>query len=154
MWLQSLNQDVRFALRQLRKSPGFTAAAVLSLAIGIGANTAIFSSMDAVVLRPLAVPRLDRVMTAAEQQNGGDAKPVTLADYRDWSRESRSFGQMAAYNVRTMSLTGAGDASHVDVSRTTPSFFDVFQTPALMGRVFTADEATQGKDAVDRKSVV
>ena len=148
MWLQSLNQDVRFALRQLRKSPGFTAAAVLSLAIGIGANTAIFSSMDAVVLRPLAVPRLDRVMTAAEQQNGGDAKPVTLADYRDWSRESRSFGQMAAYNVRTMSLTGAGDAAHVDVSHATPSFFDVFQTPALMGRVFTADEATQGKDAV------
>lgn len=76
--MHTLLQYLRYALRQLRKSPGFTLAAVLTLAIGIGANTAVFSSMDAVVLHPLAVPELDRVVTVAEQQQSGGYKPALL----------------------------------------------------------------------------
>jgi hypothetical protein len=109
----TLLQDLRYALRQLRQSPGFTLAAVLTLAIGIGANTATFSIMDAVVLRPLAMPELDRVLTVQEQQNRGDLKPVALANYEDWRSQNRSFEELAVHSSANMSLTGAGDATHV-----------------------------------------
>ena len=85
-------QDMRYAARQLSKSPGFTLAAVLTMTIGIGANTALFSSMDAVVMHPLAVPQLDRVMAVAEEQDGR-YHWVTLGNYEDWSRQSNSFAQ-------------------------------------------------------------
>ncbi len=84
--LESLWADVRYAGRQLRKSPGFAVTAALTIALGIGANTAIFSSMDAVVLRPLAVPALDRVVTVAEQQDRGGYRQVALANFEDWVR--------------------------------------------------------------------
>ena len=79
--VESLWADVRYAGRQLRKSPGFAVTAALTIALGIGANTAIFSSMDAVVLRPLAVPDLDRVVTVAEQQDRGEYQQVALANF-------------------------------------------------------------------------
>ena len=82
--MQTLLQDLRYAVRQLWKSPGFTVAAVITFAVGIGANTAIFSSMDAVVLRPLAVPQMDRVVTVAEQKEEGQLYSVALANYADW----------------------------------------------------------------------
>ena len=91
--MQTLLQDLRYAVRQLWKSPGFTIAAVLTLSIGIGANTALFSNMDAVVLRPLAVPDLDRVVTVAEQKHEGGNGYLqgALANYEDWTRQSRPF---------------------------------------------------------------
>ena len=87
-------QDLRYAVRRLAKSPGFTAAAVLTLAIGIGINTALFSNMDAVVLHPLAVPQLDHVVTVGEQEDRNPSAvgymPVALADYEDWARQSHA----------------------------------------------------------------
>jgi putative ABC transport system permease protein len=141
-------QDLRYAARQLRKSPGFTIAAVLTLAIGIGANTAIFSIMDAVVLRPLAVPDLKQVVTVFEQQDRGNSRQVALANFADWQRQSRSFEEMAVRSPADMSLTGAGDAAHVQAEFTSPTFFNVLRTSAFMGRVFGQSETQPGKNSV------
>jgi predicted permease len=146
--MRMLLQDLRYAIRQLRKSPGFTIAAVLTLTIGIGANTAVFSSMDAVVLHPLAVPQLDRVVTVAEQQDRSGFGQATLANYEDWSRQSRSFESLAVRDTADMSLTGAGDAAHVRAAQTSANFFTVLRTQALMGRVFQESECQPGRDAV------
>jgi putative ABC transport system permease protein len=130
--------DLKYALRQLRKSPGFTLTALLTLAIGIGANAAVFSVMDAIVLRPLAVPDLNRVMTVAEDRG--------RANYEDWQRESRSFESLAIFKRYSMSLTGAGEAAHVTASRSSANFWDVLKIDAFMGRVFRADECQPGRD--------
>ncbi|HUD57179.1 MAG TPA: permease prefix domain 1-containing protein [Terracidiphilus sp.] len=84
--IESFWADLRYAWRQLIKSPGFTITVAITLALGIGVNTAGFSSMDAVVLHPLAVPAMDRVVTIAEQQNRGNYAAVTLANYEDWQK--------------------------------------------------------------------
>jgi len=146
--LQDLFQDLQFAIRQLRKSPGFTITAVLTLAIGIGVNTAGFSIMDAVVLRPLAVPDLNRVVTIDERQNQGDSQQVALADFEDWQRQSHSFEELAVRNETDMSLTGAGDAARVRVDITSPSFFRVMRTNAFLGRVFDESETQPGQGSV------
>ena len=140
--------DLRYAARQLVKSPGFSITAILSIAIGIGANTAIFSSMDAVVLRPLAVPAMDRVVTVAEHQDRTDANAVALANYEDWRRMSRSFEELAVRADSDMSLTGAGDAAHVAAERTSASFFAVLRVQPVLGRLYVRDEEQPGRDAV------
>jgi hypothetical protein len=146
--MQTLLQDLRYAVRQLWKSPGFTLAAVLTLTIGIGANTAIFSLMDAVVLRPLAVPDMDRVVTVAEQHDRGGYEQVALANYQDWARQSNSFEQLAVRTSADMSLTGAGDAAHVQAALTSAGFFNVLRVQPLMGRVFTESECQSGRETV------
>jgi len=146
--MQTLYEDLRYALRQLRQSPGFTITAVLTLAIGIGANAGLFSVMDAVVFRPLAVPHLDRVMTVYEQQNRGDNERVALANFADWQRQSRSFEEMAVHTNADMSLTGAGDAAHVQAEYASPSFFSVLQTSAFLGRYFGPGETQPGQNNV------
>lgn len=146
--LQSLFQDLQFAIRQLRKSPGFTITAVLTLAIGIGVNTAGFSIMDAVIFRPLAVPDLNRVVTIDERQNQGESQQVALANFEDWQRQSHSFENMAVYSDSHMSLTGAGDASQVWVENASPSFFKVLRTNAILGRIFDQSETEPGRNSV------
>ena len=145
--LDCVLSDVRYAWRKLIKSPGFTITAALTIALGIGANTAIFSSMDGVVLRPLAVPALDRVVTIYEQDHGGD-RQVALANYEDWKRDSRSFADLSVRTDAAMSLTGAGDAAHVEATLTSASFFTVLRTQAVLGRIFGEDECRPGRDAV------
>ena len=146
--MHSVLQDLRYAIRQLAKSPGFTIAAILTLTIGIGANTAGFSSMDAVVLHPLAVPQLDRVVTVFEQRDRGGDEHVALANYQDWTRQSRSFEELAVLTGAEMSLTGAGDAAHVRAALTSASFFSVLRTQTLLGRVYGESECQPGSDAV------
>ncbi len=141
-------QDLRFALRQLRQSPGFTLAAVLSLALGIGANTASFSIMDAVILRPLAIPDLDRVLTVQEQQGRGELKPAALANYEDWQRQNRSFEELAVYRSTAMALTGAGDAEQVQAGQVSPNFFSVVRANPILGRVFYTNETEPGRNSV------
>ena len=145
--MRTMLQDLRYALRQLLKSPWFTSASVLTLTIGIGANTALFSSMDAVVMHPLAVPQLDRVMAVAEEQDGR-YHWVTLGNFEDWSRQSRSFEQMALFGRAGMTMTGEGDAGHVEAARASANFFSVLRTPALLGRSFIASDAQPGRDNV------
>jgi predicted permease len=142
-----LLQDLRYAVRQLRKSPGFTLAAVLTLAIGIGANTATFSILDGLVLHPLTVPEMDKVLTVFSQ-NRGEEHHVALANYEDWQRQSRSFEDLAVHTSGDMSLTGAGDAAHVQTELASSNFFRVMRANALVGRVFDPGETQPGKDRV------
>ncbi len=146
--LRNLLQDLNYAVRQLRNSPGFTITAVLTLAIGIGVNTASFSIMDAVVLRPLAVPDLNHVVVVYEQKSHGDDQQVALANLVDWQRQSRSFEQLAVRYDTHMSLTGAGDAAQVWANYTSPAFFSVLRTSAFLGRVFDQGETQQGRNSV------
>ena len=146
--IPNLIQDVRYAFRQLWKSPGFTITAVLTLAIGIGANAGGFSIMDAVVLRPLAVPDLNQVVVVYEQRNHGEGQQVALANFNDWQRQNRSFEDLAARERDDMSLTGAGDAVHVQAEYISPSFFRILKTNALIGRVFTDAETQPGANSV------
>jgi putative ABC transport system permease protein len=146
--MHSFYEDLRFAVRQLSKSPGFTITAVLSLAIGIGINTSMFSNMDAVILHPLAVPQFDRVMTVAEQKKGGDLHWDTLANYADWQRRSRAFESMSVRTQANMTLTGAGDAAEVDAAVISPNFFTVLRAQPLFGRVFTQADSEPGHDGV------
>jgi putative ABC transport system permease protein len=145
--LDSWWADVRYALRKLTKSPGFTLTAVFTLAVGIGVNTAIFSSMDAVVLRPLAVPAMDRVVTLAEQNNAG-YHPVTMADYQDWVRDSHAFEELSVRREMPMNLTGAGDAAQVDAALTSASFFSALRVEPVLGRLYAESESEPGRDAV------
>jgi len=135
--------DLRFGLRQLRKTPGFTLAAVLTLALGIGGNVAVFSVVNSVLLRPLAYPEADRLVTIGHRTRGGDLPPVlpnaTATDVV--YQASHSFDAMALYASWQGSLTG-GDAAPdwVDVTSITRSLFDVLRVRPALGRVFTADE--------------
>ena len=140
--------DLKYAWRQLRKSPGFALTAMLTLAIGIGVNAAVFSVMDAIVLRPLAVPDLHRVMTVSEDRGRGKYQYewATAANFADWQRQSRSFASLALYRRDPMSLTGAGEAAYVGAARISSGFFDVMELAPFLGRVFRADECQPGRD--------
>ena len=140
--------DLRYAARQLRLSPGFTITAVLTLTLGIGANTAIFSSMDAVVLRPLAVPDLHRVVSLFEQQDRGANDRTTMANYMDWTRQSTAFEALAAYSYTQKNMTGAGDPTRIDAALASANFFTVMRAKPLLGRVFSNSECQPGRDGV------
>jgi len=146
--VHTLLQDLLYAIRQLRKSPGFTLAAVITLTIGIGANVAIFSSMDAVVMRPLAVPQLDRVVTVEGQHDRGAYERVALANYQDWAGQSRSFEDLSVRKPVDMSMTGSGDPAHVQVALTSANFFNVLRAQPVIGRVFGDSECRPGRDVV------
>ena len=146
--LLNLVQDLRYAFRRLWKSPGFTLTALLTLAIGIGVNTASFSIMDAVVLRPLAVPDMDHVVTVYEQQNHGQQQQVALGNFEDWQRQNHSFEQLSVRLPADMTLTGAGDAALVQGEYVSPSFFTVLRTGAMLGRVFDQSPTHSERDRV------
>jgi len=140
--------DLRFAARQLRKTPGFTIAAVLTLALGIGGNAAVFSVVNGVLLRPLAYPDPDRIVTIAHHTRGGDLPkqiPNSSATHTVYSEGSRSFEAMALYSTWQGSLTG-NDAppDWVDVVSATRSLFDVLRIPPALGRTFSVEEDRPG----------
>jgi putative ABC transport system permease protein len=145
----AIRQDVAFSLRMLRRQPGFTAVALLALALGIGANTAIVSIVDAVLWRPLPYPDADRVMSLAEQRprEGRLFGPVSPADFYDWL-EARSFAAIAAHMNGAANLTGTGDPERIRVLRVTPSFFDVIGMAPVSGRAFRPEEDRDGQDGV------
>jgi predicted permease len=135
-----LTQDVRYALRQLRKSPGFTAVAVITLALGIGANTAIFSVLEGVVLAPLPYFQPDRLVIVWENNPRFPRVWDSYPNFLDWQLSARSFQQMAALREQETDLTSPGAASHVTTSQISPGFFSILGTRLALGREFTAQE--------------
>ncbi len=141
-------QDARYALRGLRRSPGFSAVAVLTLALGIGANTAIFSVFDAVLLRPLPYRDADRLYVIHEIGRGGMVGPVNALHFREWRASTRSFEDMALIGPEGFDLTGAGEPVHVAAARATPSLFRTLGVEPVLGRLFLEEEDMPGRDAV------
>jgi putative ABC transport system permease protein len=149
--LEMLLQDVRYALRTLARKPGFAVITVLTLALGIGANAAIFSAVRAVLLRPLPFPQPDRLVSVssttvtAPTRAGGAASPP---DFADWRRENRSFSEVAALDASSFALTGVGAAEQVPGANVTGGFFAVLGVPALSGRTLTTDDDAMGSGDV------
>jgi putative ABC transport system permease protein len=136
---------LRYAFRQLRKSPSFTIIAVLTLALGIGANTAIFSVVNAVLLRPLPYPQPERLVYLNEV-SGGTNTSIALPDYVDWRKDSNSFENLAISRSESRNLSGiAGrEPERIAVAYVTANFFDVIGLRPQLGRTFTEDEDKPG----------
>jgi predicted permease len=137
-------QDLKFGLRMLAKDPGFTAAAVLTLALGIGANTAIFSVVNAVLLRPLPYTDADRLVRVHETTARLDDMPVSYLDFRDWQRENHSFTQVAAFVEDYLTLTLPEGVEHVSGRYASADFFSVLGVQLALGRAFLPEEDQQG----------
>ncbi|MGH9663290.1 MAG: ABC transporter permease [Bryobacteraceae bacterium] len=144
-WLERLSRDVRYACRNLRKSPGFAAAAVLILALGIGANTAIFSVLDGVVLAPLPYREPDRLILVALYNRAlQSATALSYPDFLDWQRGARSLEQIAAFTPRGFDLTNPGTAEHVAGQEVSSKFFSTLGMKLALGREFFPQEDRTG----------
>ena len=146
--MQKILFDLKLAFRQLRKSPGFTAIAVLMLAFGIGATTAIFSIVDGVLLRSLPFPNANRLVTLGDQVSGTDwgkqdSGPVTGPEVVVYPRDTSSFENLGGYGFMNFELSGIGRPEQIGGSRMTPSVFSALGVTPLMGRIFTAHEDQQ-----------
>jgi len=142
--MNGLLQDVRYALRQLGKTRGFTIVAVLTLALGIGANTAIFSVVNGVVLNPLPFPNSDRLVSMFEEKPDFPRGSISYPDFLDWQRESRAFEAIAAYRWADGSITGSGTAEQVHAQHISATFFPILGVKPIIGRNFNADEDRRG----------
>jgi putative ABC transport system permease protein len=149
-WMHAFTQDIRYALRVLAKQPGVAFVAILTLALGIGANSAIFSAVNAVLLRPLPYDDPDRIVTVWEKRpsEGVMDNVVSPADYVDWTRMNNSFEAMAALSSVSADLTGAGDPVRLFAGAVSPPFFDIFRVRMQLGRGFRAEEGIVGRDRV------
>ena len=152
VWLEQLWQDIRFGLRMLRRDPGFTAVAVLTLALGIGANTAIFSMVNSVLLRPLAYREAQQLYLVREiipeLSQTYPTLPANLPNFRVWQRECHSFAEVAIVEPLDMTLTGYGEAEQISGGRASANLFDVLGIVPELGRTFLPQEDTPGKDHV------
>jgi predicted permease len=141
----------RFSFRQLRKSPSFAIAAIVTLALGIGATTAIFSLVNAVLLKPLPYPEPGRLMRVTQEDHStGAAVPESLSypDYFDWRAQNRSLSGMASYTGQNMTLTGTGQAQQLGAYVVSSNFFQVLGVAPMLGRDFRWDEERSGNRAV------
>src|SRR5579864_5315423 len=151
VWLEQLLQDIRFGLRMLRKSPGFTAVAVLTLALGIGANTAIFSIIDSLLLRPLNVENPGQLAVLAFRQGSGPLLPqFSIADYRDIrSQTSAAFSDMLGFQLGFDGMSLEGKADRVLTNYVTGNYFSVLGLKPYLGRLILPSEGqTPGADPV------
>jgi len=148
--MYTLFQDVRYALRMMRRSPGFSLAAILTLALGMGANTVMFSVLNTVLLQPLPYPHPDRLVQIWEtdSRQGETHGVVSAYNFTDWHQQSHTFAQMATYDTTSVVLTGQKAPQRLGASFVSAGFFDVFQISPLRGRTFLPDEDQPGKDRV------
>lgn len=141
-WLDHFAQDLRYGARSLLRTPGFTAVAVIALALGIGANTAIFSVVSAVLLRPLAYQDADRLVTILHD----GSSPVAVANYLDWRDQSRSFEAMGAAEYWSPNLTNSDSPEHLAGLRVTQNLLPMLGIDPLLGRVFVPGEDRKGAE--------
>jgi putative ABC transport system permease protein len=146
--LTGLIQDLRYGVRTLRKTPGFTVIALATLALGIGANTAIFSFVDGVLLKPLPYADADRIVRVLEKPPLGERNGISTLNFLDWRGQNTVFEKMAAQSGADVTLTGEGQAVQLRQGLVSAPFFDIFGTRPVLGRTFAADEDQPGKDHV------
>ena len=147
-WLENLLQDLRYGARTLRKSPGFTAVAILTLALGMGANTALFSVVNAVLLNPLPYPQANQLVGLWWDRMPGQHSSVTYLNFLDWQKQSTVFSSVSAFMQDNMIITGAGEPERVDGARISANFFDLLGVKPLLGRSFRAEEDQVGAGPV------
>src|SRR5580693_8182613 len=150
VWIEQLVEDVRFGLRMLRKSPGFTIVAVLTLALGIGANTYIFSMVDALLFRPMELSHPDRIVALWERlpATNYDRNELSPANFLDWKAQNHVFDHMAAQSWWDANLGGVDHPEHLHGFLVTPDFFAALEAQPMLGRTFLEEEGTPGKDLV------
>jgi putative ABC transport system permease protein len=138
--METLFRDIRYGIRGLLKRPGFTLVALVTLALGIGANTAIFSVVNAVVLRPLPYTEPDRLMTLWETMPGSDRRSVAPGNFVDWRTQNRTFQDMAATFYANFNLTSDGEPDRIDGATITSNFMSLLGARTQLGRTFQADD--------------
>src|SRR5215831_11008835 len=143
--METLLQDLRYALRMLRKNPGLTAVAVLTLALGIGANTAIFTVVNTVLLRPLPYPEPDRIvqlmLSSPSWDPGRNANVTSIPKFMVWREQTQVFKDIAAYDEGgVVNLTGGDRPEQIKVLHVSADYFRLFDVPIEIGRTFSADE--------------
>ena len=146
--MSSLLRDVRHSVRTLRQSPGFTAVAVLTLAIGIGANTAIFSFVDAMLLKPLPYPNADRIVRVMEKPPRGERNGISTLNFLDWQRDNTVFDFMSAQTGDAVTLTGGSEPVQIRGGLVSAGYFKVFGAEPALGRTFLPGEDQLGKHQV------
>lgn len=139
-FFETLLQDIRFALRMLRKSPGFAAIAILTLALGIGANTALFSVVNGVLLNPLPYPHPEQLTSVYARSASTTQGYVTYLNFLDWQRDNKTFSSMAMYRNQDYNFTGNGPAERVSGMMVSADFFQTLAVKPILGRFFRADD--------------
>jgi putative ABC transport system permease protein len=156
VWLERFARDVKYAARSLRKSPGFAVVAVLTLALGIGANTAIFSAIDALILRPLPFTAADQLVRIYSIQKGmfntfANPDGPSALDVRDFAQRTRSFQNMVAYDTWAKNVSfgeSVGQPEQMSVGLVPAAYFEILDIRPIIGRLFTEDENQEGKNYV------
>ncbi|HEY3026117.1 MAG TPA: ABC transporter permease [Pyrinomonadaceae bacterium] len=148
--MQILLQDLRYAVRMLTKKPAFSIIAVITLALGIGANSAIFSVVNAVLLRPLAFPAAEQiaVLEGVNPSKGITQSNMSVPDFADWQKQNQVFEQIAGFITGNVFLSGGEETERVRASSATADFFPLFRTNAFLGRTLQADDAQPGREPV------
>jgi putative ABC transport system permease protein len=142
--MNTLWQDIRYGARMLLKNPGITIIVIVALALGIGANTAIFSVVNAVLLRPLPYPESDRLIFLHEKSPVLDNMSIAYPNFLDWRAQNQTFEKIGVYNTASYNLTGAGEVERIVTGQVSADLFSVLRVNAAQGRVFTNEEDKPG----------
>src|SRR3954453_3039419 len=148
--MDTLLQDIRYGARMLFRSPGFTAVAIISLALGIGANTAVFSVVNAALLKtlPYRDPQSIVLVWGEDKAAGSSRGQVSATDVADYRARNHVFTEISTYTDYRPVLTGAGEPERISGAQVGDGFFDVMGARPMLGRVFNAEEQVEGKDFV------
>src|SRR6516162_998027 len=142
--MTSLLQDLRYSARMLAHSPGFAIVALVTLALGIGANTAIFTFVDGILLKPLPYENADRIVRVLEKPPRGERNGISTMNFLDWQKDNQVFDFLAGQTGGGATLTGHGDPQQLRGGRVSAHFFEIFGIRAALGRTFLSDEDQLG----------
>src|SRR3954451_8777163 len=138
--MTGLLQDLRYALRQFRKEPGLAAVVIITVALGIGANTALFSVVNGVLLNPLPYPHPEQLVALRESKANFEFGSIPYPNFRDWQKDNRTFSSMAVWRNSAFSLTGRGEAEQVNGQFISSDFFSIFGVKPVVGRAIAPGE--------------
>src|SRR3954469_7973680 len=142
--MESIRQDLLYAARQYKRTKALTLIVIITIALGIGANTALFSVVNGVLLNPLNYPQPEQLMTLHASKANFQTGSISYPNFRDWQKQNQTFSAMAIFRPVTFSLTGAGDAVQLNGEYVTSDFFSILGAKPLLGRTFATGEDKRG----------